>query len=201
MFFDKFLRSPRKARPMKIKSSVIDHRDIKGSLDDIIQVILESAGNPGDLIISPIKAIEKTAAVIIYLETLVDGNLLGQHVIEPVKKFVREKTGTINPEQMQLQINAAKILLTDDLHHAIDNLLSGYALVIPSDNEKILAVSLLRFAKRAIEEAPTEKVIKGPREGFNETLNDNISMIRRSIKDPNLRLEKKTVKSINAWSK
>ena len=72
-------------------------------------------------------------------------------------------------------------------------MLAGYALILLNNADTIFAVSLPGFARRAIEEAPTEKVIKGPREGFTETIADNIGLIRRYIKDPNLRLEKKLI--------
>lgn len=194
MFFDKFLKSPKKPRPVKKHSSVINNdQKIKGSIDEIIQIIIQSTGSPGDLVIHRTESNEKTAAAILYLETLVDGNLLGQHVIEPINKSSRETTCAANLAQLKPLMSAAKTIEIDNLHSAVDKLLSGCALVIPGNDTKILAVSLLSYAKRAVEEAPTERVIKGPREGFNETLNDNISMIRRSIRDPNLRLEKKII--------
>ena len=194
MFFDKFLKSPKKKPiPIKIGSSVLKHGEIKGSIDDIIQVILQSTGSPGDLVIRRFEDNGDTAAAVIYLETLVDGNLLGQHVIEPINKFIQEKTAVLGASQLKLIISASKSVEVDNLHNGIEKLLSGYALVIIGDVSIILAVPLLSFAKRPIEEAVTEKTIKGPREGFNETLSDNISMIRRSIKDPNLKLEKKIV--------
>jgi len=193
MFFDKFLKSPKKPISMKKDSSVINHQEFKGCINNIIQVILKSTGNPGDLIVHRIESIKNTDTAIVYIETLVDRNLLGNHVIEPISKFIQSKEETLDPGKLKMLLSASKSLITADLHDAIDKLLAGYALVILKDSQNIFAVSLPSFAKRPIEEAATERLVKGPREGFNETLNDNISMIRRSIKDPNLRLEKTTV--------
>ncbi|ATW26510.1 spore germination protein [Candidatus Formimonas warabiya] len=193
MFFDRFIKNKKRPVLAKTASSVGHTEGIKGNAEEIAQYILQCTGTPGDLVIHRIKADEKTVGAIIYLETLVDGNVLGQHVIEPINKFIRKNEEPLGPGKVQLILSASKCMEIDDLHHAIEKLLSGYALIILNEVKRILAVSLLNSAKRPVEEAPTEKVIKGPREGFNETLNDNISMIRRSIKDPHLRLEKKTV--------
>lgn len=193
MFFDKFLKSPKKPVSMTKDSTVISHQIIKGCIEENIRAILKTTGNPGDLIIHRIESNENTNAAVVYIETLVDGKLLGNHVIEPISKFIQSKEETLDPGKLKLLLSASKSLMTADLHHAIDKLLAGYALVILKDAQNIFALSLPSFAKRSVEEAPTERLVKGPREGFTETLNDNISMIRRSIKDPNLRLEKKTI--------
>ena len=155
---------------------------------------LKSTGNPDDLFYIGLKTALNTFAVVVYLETLVDSNLLGQHVIEPMNKFIRRRTpGTTHAQnQLKLILSASKLIEINDLHHAIDRLLAGYALILLNNADKIFAVSLPGFARRGIEEAPTEKVIKGPREGFTETIGDNIGLIRRYIKDPNLQAGKET---------
>lgn len=52
----------------------------------------------------------ETNAVAVYLETLVDSNLLGQHVIEPVNKFIRGNTGELTENQLKLILSASKLL-------------------------------------------------------------------------------------------
>jgi spore germination protein KA len=42
---------------------------------------------------------------------------------------------------------------------------------------------------RGIQESGTESVIRGPRESFTENLRTNTALIRRRIKDPNLRMK------------
>ncbi len=99
-----------------------------------------------------------------------------------------------NTNQVTSTLSAPKTIEINDLHRAVERLLAGYALVLFNNTATIFAVSLPGFARRAIAEAPTEKVVKGPREGFTETLADNIVLVRRYIKDPNLRLEKKLIR-------
>ena len=42
---------------------------------------------------------------------------------------------------------------------------------------------------RSIQEPVTETVLRGPRDGFNETLKTNITLIRRRIRDPKLKVK------------
>jgi spore germination protein KA len=194
LFFDKFLKASKKVLPLeKSSSSVVERQEIKKSADENLQIILKSTGSPDDLILHRIEDDANTFAVVIYLETLVDSNLLGQHVIKPMNKFIRGNTGAITQNQLKSSLSASKLVEINDLHNAVDRLLAGYALILLNNTDTIFAISLPGFARRGIEEAPTEKVIKGPREGFTETIADNIGLIRRYIKDPNLRLEKKLI--------
>jgi len=194
LFFDKFLKASKKVFTYEKKSSsTVIHKVTNECLEENLEDILKSTGNPGDLFIHRIEDGVKTFAVAMYFETLADSNLLGQHVIEPLNKFIQGKTGILTENQVKLLLSVSKLIEITDLHKAIDRLLSGYALILVHNSKTIFAVSLPGFPRRAVEEAATEKQIKGPREGFTETLNDNISLLRRYIKDPNLRLEKKLI--------
>jgi hypothetical protein len=61
--------------------------------------------------------------------------------------------------------------------------------IIPGFLGRAVSCEAKGFSKRAVEIPITETVIKGPREGFVETIQDNISAIRRRIKTPNLKVE------------
>jgi spore germination protein KA len=110
-----------------------------------------------------------------------------------LNQLVQGKTETLSADKLKIIISASRVVEIKDIHQAIDRLLAGDALILIAGAKSIFAVSLPGVPRRAIEEAPTEKSIKGPREGFTETISDNIGLIRRYIKDPNLRLEKKLI--------
>lgn len=194
MFFDKFFKSSKNVRSFeKTSSSVVAYQEMKINPEENLQLIIKSIGNPDDLFIHRIEDGKQKLATVIYLETLVDSNLLGQQVIEPMNKFIQNQTGTLTTSQLKLILSVSKSIEIDELHQAVERLLSGHTLIMLPNSKTMVVVSLPGFPRRAIEEAPTEKNIKGPREGFTETMNDNIALIRRYIKDPNLRLEKKQI--------
>lgn len=190
MFSDKILKAPQKnSHDKKPGPSGVKDEKIKPNLDQNLDLIRQSIGNPDDLVLHRLTDGSKNAIGILYLETLADGYLLGQQVIGPLNQAIRVSKEGFTENQLKLALGAAKLIETHDFSDAIDRLLAGFTLILLDNAEVILAVVLPGFARRGVEEAPTEKVIKGPREGFTETLADNIGLIRRSIKDPNLRME------------
>lgn len=86
-------------------------------------------------------------------------------------------------------IEAASIMDISCKEDTINHILSGDIIVIFDFLNKAIACDSSCFATRSIEIPPTESVIKGPRAGFNEALADSISLIRKKIKDPNLKFE------------
>src|SRR5690625_2425398 len=68
-------------------------------------------------------------------------------------------------------------------------LLSGQTLIYIDGITTVLIVDTVGGEMRSIEEPVTETLIRGPREGFVENLQTNLSLIRRNIKDPNLRFK------------
>ena len=193
MFFNTIFKPSKKNHPVDPITSVDGSLEVNKNLDKNLPIILQATGEPDDLFIHRIGDNHKTLAAVMYLETLVESNLLGQQVIGPVNIAVQSNTEELTEDQLKLILSASKLVEINDLNQAIDRLLAGYALILLNNSETIFGVLLPGFARRGIEEAPTEKVIKGPREGFTETIADNIGLIRRYIKDPNLRLEKKLI--------
>ena len=59
-------------------------------------------------------------------------------------------------------------------------------------SSQVLSIDIHKTHLRAIEEPPAERGLRGSREGFIESLDVNISMVRRRLRDPKL-VVKKTV--------
>lgn len=78
----------------------------------------------------------------------------------------------------------------DDGREAETNLLSGDALVFIDGEDGCICVNVRKYETRAVAEPPTSGVIKGPREGFNENIKTNLSLIERKLRTPNLQIER-----------
>lgn len=75
----------------------------------------------------------------------------------------------------------------------IDMVLAGNtALFIDGENQALI-IDAKMFPQRSPEEPSTEKVVRGAKDGFVETLVTNIALVRRRIRDPKLRMEIVTV--------
>ena len=71
---------------------------------------------------------------------------------------------------------------------AINAILSGDAVIFFGNSTDALVFGSRGWDKRAVTEPTTEAVVKGPHEGFGETLRINTSLLRRKIKHPSLRI-------------
>jgi len=70
-----------------------------------------------------------------------------------------------------------------------DALLAGLACFVIDGYKEILSVDIRRFPSRSIEEPDKDKVLRGARDGFVESLIPNTALIRRRIRDENLIFE------------
>ncbi|MTI81685.1 MAG: spore germination protein [Firmicutes bacterium] len=78
---------------------------------------------------------------------------------------------------------------SEKIWDAIDAILSGDTVLLVDGHATAIINGNREWESRGIEDSKTEVVIRGPREAFVETLLINTSMIRRKIKDPNLKIE------------
>lgn len=79
------------------------------------------------------------------------------------------------------------------VHQAALGIAAGKAVLFLQGATRALAFDVAGGPERAISESKTQRVVRGPREGFVESLNVNITLIRRRIRDPRLRIDMVTV--------
>jgi len=67
----------------------------------------------------------------------------------------------------------------------LEEVYAGF-LLLYLDDEKIYLIDAKLYPNRSIEEPVTEKTIRGSRDGFSESINTNIGLIRRRLKNSDL---------------
>ena len=128
-------------------------------------------------------------AVLVFVNDIVDKSSIGELILRPAANFNQPVTKQtlfdtfLSPEKKELT----------DTDKIISDILLGNALLITDKIDVALSFGLKLFEKRAITEPPTSTVIKGPREGFVESLPVNVSLMRRKLKTPELRFENLSV--------
>ncbi len=85
-------------------------------------------------------------------------------------------------------ISNAEVKEEHDFEKVLNFLMSGETLLLIDGVDIALIIGSRGWAARSIGEPVTEAVIRGPRDGFTETLRTNTTLIRRRIKDTNLKL-------------
>ncbi|HBG13485.1 MAG TPA: spore germination protein, partial [Clostridium sp.] len=79
-------------------------------------------------------------------------------------------------------------LVKDDVT-MINQLLTGVSCLFVNGYDKCLTVDCRSYPARSVSEPEKDKVLRGSRDGFVETLVFNTALIRRRIRDPKLTIE------------
>lgn len=71
--------------------------------------------------------------------------------------------------------------------------LSGSILLVIEGLKEVMVIDARTYPSRNPEEAEIERVVRGSRDGFTETIVFNTALVRRRVRDPKLRIEMKRV--------
>lgn len=124
--------------------------------------------------------------VIIFINDLTDKHALGELVLKPLLELDEKPSEQSVLDALQSPEKQTVTQITE-LALAV---VSGSAAIIVDGITAAFLADCAKFEKRAISEPPTSTVIKGPREGFVESLPVNVSMLRRKLKTPDLIIKK-----------
>lgn len=78
---------------------------------------------------------------------------------------------------------------TDDLEEVIGQVLAGQAALIVEQCSEAILIDTRQYPGRSPEEPDIERVVRGPRDGFVETMVFNTALIRRRLRDRSLVME------------
>lgn len=120
-------------------------------------------------------------ACLFYIECLIDKKLLSQNIIAPI--LAQSDSVSINSLNNIVAIDKIEI---SPQNEAKTKVFEGCAVLAIDGEENYAVFAVQGYETRSIAEPPTSSVLKGPREGFVEDLNVNVSMLRRRLKTPNL---------------
>ena len=136
-----------------------------------------------DVIVVPLKIGKKDGSVI-FISDVVDKMQISEFILKPLKELKKTPRTTkelslcfLSPENKQIT----------SLEECVTEIVTGNSILFCDGFTSAFSFSLKKFEKRAITEPPTSTVIKGPREGFVESLPVNVSLMRRKIQSKDLR--------------
>lgn len=84
------------------------------------------------------------------------------------------------------RVGYAQVSLTDSWDHILRNILSGPSALLIDGFDRAVIIDVRSYPARSIAEPDLEKVTRGSRDGFVETLLFNANLIRRRVRSPKL---------------
>lgn len=124
---------------------------------------------------------------LVYIDDLCNVSFISEYIVTPI---VENKDSIKSVEELKRGIlRSNSVNDVKDFNDGILHILSGDVVIILENEEKAIYCEAKGFVKRAIATPQSENVLKGPREAFGEAFVDNVSLIRRIIKNPDLKFE------------
>ena len=171
-------------------------KPLTGQFDSDIAMV-DSVLRPGDSfdLIKKEMRIADARVVMYYIDGFVKGETLQKLLtyMVSVKEFGQNQPGDAK-KFAEMHVTSAEVDVTDSLDTVVLMVMSGCtAFFCDRFDANALIIDLRTYPARTTEEPENDKVMRGSRDGFVETLIHNTAMIRRRIRNPDL-----TVQYLNA---
>jgi spore germination protein len=169
---------------------------LKHSLSSNIKLITKYVGKDSDIVFRFLKLLDgQQTAALVYIDNLADNDAIQQHIITPVlREFGRSKGALPYPVRIDRikdsVITVRCVSETDRINYCIFEVFKGNTVFFLDGSNRALVLTTPGWTTRNQEEPIAEPSVRGPRDSFVETLQENIIRIRRRIRDSNLTLKK-----------
>ena len=151
--------------------------------DDILRIReIETGGS------QPIRA------AVFFMDSMINTLVLNESIIKPLllceNNGQRESIANFVTERV---LFAAEVKTHNTLAPLLRNLLYGDTIVLFEGSTEGLSINTKGWRTRGISEPENERVLQGPREGFEEAVMLNVALLRRRLPTPDFCVETLTV--------
>lgn len=183
---------------LKLTGQPEEERPLKAKLSDNQRILREIFNNCADIVFESftVNWPKPVEGMLIYAESLTDSERISQQILRPLLWELPKWEGEMPAGKDSLVgflkrslINARKTQNATGFVELTDYVLHGNVAILLDGEAKALVVPLQGGENRAVAEPDTEPVVIGPKDGFIEALNTNLSLIRRRIRSSRLKVE------------
>lgn len=129
---------------------------------------------------------EPPGGAIYFLDDLVNENVIDQHILHPLLDM---GPGPFFQNIEEEVLTAKKFAPVEDFKTIVEMITSGCTVIHLDGMTHAVAVITPGYPTRSVSEPEAEPLVRGPREGFTEKLQDNTALIRKRLRTPDLKSE------------
>ena len=142
------------------------------------------------------KRLKTAQCTIIYLDGMVNTEIINENIIQPV--LCCDLSEDIEPDNLLEELKKKVIVSNNvtvetEINTIVSSVLNGDTLFLLEGYDKVLVISSNGRQTRPISEPTSSKIIRGPREGFTESIMINLSLVRRKINNPDFKVKFKEI--------
>ena len=139
-----------------------------------------------DLQKRPFRAVDGSREAVFY-------SLAGAVDSEMAEKILSFAVACHRAEDCIFNIPHPDVSQSEEVTTLVDAILTGRGVLAVEGVPKAAVIDCKSYSLRAVSEPENDRVLRGPRDGFGESLVRNTSLIRRRLRDPALIIERLTV--------
>lgn len=188
----KLNRKRKKEKPLQrgIDTNASPKEDmLQSDLSYNIEVLQKLYTNCSDVVFRPFQINGATQAILIHIDGMSNQEEIDRHVLKPLMEIDDKSNHIQLKDYIQQKIAVTKVNEVFTISDVIEQVSSGSTIVLIDHEACGLSIGLAKWEKRAVEEPTAESVIRGPREGFTESIGVSTSLLRRRIKSPDLKMQ------------
>ena len=177
---------------MKTVKEAENQRKISANLRENEKYLRSRLDKCSDILIRSMRLGEKQKVdcLMVYIEVAVSNMMLDDSAIGKMINHFWE----ISPEQIQEFIKNNSLGIADvkkltDMDEAIAAMLAGNAVFFIDGYDKAMKISSKGYPSMGVMEAESEKVLRGSREGFSDSVKSNSALVRKRLRDTRLKVE------------
>jgi len=163
-----------------LKKNLSRIRSLFGDSADL--TVRELGGRPGDSEVS-----------VLYLESIVDSDFVNRYVMTPLVEWTVGRLHGDRISRLRETLPVGRLVEMDKMGDLLTHILNGYTIVLVDGTPVGFAASTTGGERRSVEEPSSQTVTRGPKESFTESILTNMTLLRRRIKTPDLRVESFTI--------
>lgn len=169
---------------------------IKNNFDDTISYLnnILRVEESFDLIYRTIEIADKKACIY-----FIDG-FVKDDIMQKIQDYFSGLTAEDMPGDEHgfiKKLPYVEVDLSDDETTLKENILSGILCLIIEGYKRAIFIDCRTYPSRGVEEPEKDKVLRGSRDGFTETIVSNVALIRRRIRDEKLTINMYKVGSVS----
>jgi len=162
-------------------------RPLSAKLQDNIDALRQAYADCSDVIIHEFDIKNGPAAFIVYIDGMIDIKDIDLHLLSMLQQI--GISGPISKEAIVDCVTISSMLEVHCMQDTVDKIGYGNVVLFVDSLSSALVYSSSFQKVRSIEEPQAETVVRGPREGFVESLRVNSTLLRRRLHTPALKMK------------
>ena len=140
---------------------------------------------------------EELEATLFFIDGLVSGKDIGEQVLRPLTDEERfrnaQNAEAVVSLMMTGQVYAYTAKTRTETDDVVKDMLNGYCAIVLEKINTAVTFEVKSGEKRSVSEPKEEKVVKGPKDAFVELLKINTALVRRKLRNPNLKIKEHSI--------